>query len=123
MGAFRTTAAENETIAVFGQGTYAITDRLNATAGIRYTEEDRALALIESSIDALVEQQEVSFDGTSWTVGLDYKLTDEVLGYGTISRGFRSGGIDDESITLIETLPGTTAVSYTHLTLPTICSV
>ena len=113
VGAFRTTAAENETIAVFGQGTYAITDRLNATAGIRYTEEDRALALIESSVDALVEQQEVSFDGTSWTVGLDYKLTDEVLGYGTISRGFRSGGIDDESISLIETLPGTTVDDIT----------
>ena len=113
VGGTRTSAAENETIAAFAQGTFAITDRLNFTGGIRYTEEDRALALIESSADALVDQQEVSFDGTSWTLGLDYKLTDEVLAYGSIARGFRSGGIDDESISLLVTLPGTTIEDIT----------
>ncbi len=113
VGGLRTTEAENETIAIFGQGTYAITDRLNVTGGLRYTEEDRALALIESSADPLVGQQEVSFDGTSWTIGLDYKLTDEILGYGTVSRGFRSGGIDDESLGLLVTLPGTTIEDIT----------
>lgn len=105
VGALRTSAAENETRAVFAQGTYAITDRLNFTGGLRYTEEDRALALIVSNTagEPLVPQQEVSFDGTSWTAGLDYKLTDEALVYGTVSRGFRSGGIDDESISLVVT--------------------
>ena len=113
VGSDRTSEAENQTIAVFGQGTYAITDRLNFTGGLRYTEEDRALALPISTADAVVGQQEVSFDGTSWTVGLDYKLTDEILGYGTVARGFRSGGIDDESISLIVTLPGTTIEDIT----------
>ena len=113
VGAPRTSAAENETIAVFGQGTYSITDQLSFTGGLRYTEEDRALALIVSATDPLVDQQEVSFDGTSWTVGLDYKLTDEILTYGTVSRGFRSGGIDDESISLLVTLPGTTVDDIT----------
>ena len=85
---------------------------MNVTGGLRYTEEDRALALIVST-EPLVDQQEVSFDGTSWTIGLDYKLTDEALVYGTVARGFRSGGIDDESISLIETLPGTTVDDIT----------
>ncbi len=110
VGTTRTTEAENETVAIFGQGTYAITDRLNFTGGLRYTEEDRALALIVSTTagEPLVPQQEVSFNGTSWTAGLDYKVTDEALIYGTVSRGFRSGGIDDEAISLLVTLPGTT---------------
>ena len=113
VGAARTTAAENETRAVFAQGTYAITDQLSFTGGLRYTEEDRALALIISDADPLVSQQEVSFNGTSWTAGLDYKLTDEALVYGTVSRGFRSGGIDDEAIALLVTLPGTTVDDIT----------
>lgn len=103
VGGTRSTESENETIAVFGQGTYAITEQLNFTGGLRYTEEDRGLALIESSADPLVPQLDVSFNGTSWTAGLDYKVTDDILTYATISRGFRSGGIDDESLGLTVT--------------------
>ena len=39
---------------------------------------------------------DASFDGFSWTAALDYKVTDDVLVYGSISRGFRSGGIDGD---------------------------
>jgi len=39
---------------------------------------------------------DASFDGFSWTAALDYKVTDDVLLYGSISRGFRSGGIDGD---------------------------
>ena len=104
VGGTRRTGAENETIAVFGQGTFAITDRLRFTGGLRYTDEDRALELIEESGagGALppVPQLSTSFDGLSWTVGFDYDVTDEILAYATVSRGFRSGGIDDESLSL-----------------------
>ena len=71
VGGTRRTGAENETIAVFGQGTFAITDRLRFTGGLRYTDEDRALELIEESGagGALppVPQLSTSFDGLSWT--------------------------------------------------------
>jgi len=104
VGAFRTTASENETIAVFGQGTYEITDQLSFTGGLRYTDESRSVALLsESRPDGSfisVPDRNVSFDAFSWTAGLDYKLTDDSLVYGTISRGFRSGGIDDERLNL-----------------------
>ena len=113
VGGLRTTESENETLAVFGQGTYAITDALSFTGGLRYTEEDRGLALIESSADPIVGQENVSFNEVSWTAALDYKLQEDILVYGSVSRGFRSGGIDDESLALIETLPGTTVDDIT----------
>ena len=104
VGGTRITGSENETIAVFGQGTYAITDRLNFTGGVRYTDENRGLELVEeiAATGPLppVPQLEASFDGISWLAGLDYEVYDDILAYATISRGFRSGGIDDESLAL-----------------------
>ena len=109
VGGFRTTASENETIAVFGQGTFDITEQLSFTGGLRWTDESRSVALVtENRPDGSfisVPPQEVSFDAISWTAGLDYKVTDDSLVYATISRGFRSGGIDDERLNLVGVEP------------------
>ena len=111
-GTVRLTGAQNETLAVFGQGTFAITDRLNFTGGLRYTEEDRSLALLSESrpggLFINVPFQDVSFNGTSWLASLDYAVTDDAIVYGSISRGFRSGGIDDERLNLLDVEPPTT---------------
>ena len=103
VGAIRLTASENETLAFFGQGTYDITDQLAFTGGLRWTDENRSVALVtESRPDGFISvpDREVSFDAFSWTAGLDYKVTDDSLVYASISRGFRSGGIDDERLNL-----------------------
>ena len=62
VGGLRTTESDNETIAVFGQGTYAITDQLSFTGGLRYTEEDRSLGLIVASASDLVPALDASFN-------------------------------------------------------------
>ena len=103
VGAIRLTASENETLAFFGQGTYDITDQLAFTGGLRWTDENRSVALVTESRDdgfISVPDRDVSFDAFSWTAGLDYKVTDDSLVYASISRGFRSGGIDDERLNL-----------------------
>lgn len=92
------TDVQNDTLAGFAQGTFAVSDRLNVTAGIRYTEEDRSIAQVAHNNEGLVPEQSATFDGVSWTLGADYELTDGVLGYASVSRGFRSGAIDDESL-------------------------
>ena len=103
VGGIRLTASENETLAFFGQGTYDITDQLAFTGGLRWTDENRSVALVTESRDdgfISVPDRDVSFDAFSWTAGLDYKVTDDSLVYASISRGFRSGGIDDERLNL-----------------------
>lgn len=97
-GSGRFAEAKNQTAAIFGQGTFAITDRLNTTVGLRYTDESRSLAQIAHATETLVPEQEVSFDAISWTAGLDYEISENVLTYGTISRGFKSGLIDVEEL-------------------------
>ncbi len=83
---------------VFLQGTQQLTDRLSATAGVRYSKEKRdhtgsftftALGIIEVPTDN-------SDSWSSWTpkFTLDYRLGESTLVYGNIERGFKSGVIN-----------------------------
>jgi iron complex outermembrane receptor protein len=36
--------------------------------------------------------RDASFEALSWTAGIDYDVTDDILVYGKISRGYRAGG-------------------------------
>ena len=89
---------ESETQAIFAQATFDITDRLSATGGIRYTDETRSLAQVAAAMEPTTPEVEVGFDGTSWTIGLDYEVIDDVLAYGSISRGFKSGTLNGDGI-------------------------
>lgn len=94
------TEAENESVSVFGQGTFALTDTLNLTGGIRYTNEQRRVAGLVTGGN-LGQENEASFDGVSWLVSVDYKPSDPVLVYASVSRGFRSGAIDQDNIATV----------------------
>ncbi len=92
------TAVENDSWSIFAQGTYSVNDNLNLTAGVRYTDEERFVARIEDGgVPVAGPTNEADFDGTSWTVALDYEFTPSSLGYFSVSRGFRSGGIDGDA--------------------------
>lgn len=126
---------DNKSIAVYGQGTYQFTDKLSATFGYRYTEDSRELDVSATTqlfgvcaiqFDQLVEARSIDrdncvasfkdeYDGDSWTIGLEYLLSDETMIYAKSSRGFRSGGrnlrgidaiglqaVDPEQVTDIE---------------------
>lgn len=103
---------ENESWAIFAQGTYALTDRLRLTTGVRYTEEDRKYISrnraqsIFAPVDTCVTLPGVTSgpDGAeceisrstnaeewSWLVSLDYDITDSAMAYVKTSRGFRGG--------------------------------
>lgn len=92
--AVRNTDIENESIAVFGQGTYTLYDRLHLTAGIRYEHQEsegkqhNQFAAVpyyskSDSNDEFLPKASVSFD-----------VTEEVMTYVTIAKGFLSGGYD-----------------------------
>lgn len=82
--------------AVFAQGTYALTDRLSAFAGIRYTEDDKSF---DASIFTFFPvRTEVSLDETfssvTPTFGLEFQATDNIYTYANITRGFKGGGFN-----------------------------
>ncbi len=86
------TASDTTSIALFAEGTYAVTDRLSVTAGIRWTEDDKEFeyAVISASPDDFTLDE--SFVSVTPKIGVDFQLNDDILLYATASSGFQAGG-------------------------------
>lgn len=94
--------------AAFGQATYAITEKVKLTGGMRYTEDDKTF-LPDSVITAvnvppsifpfpegtrILPYEKAANDISQWTplLNLSYQVTDDFMAYVTYSEGFKSGG-------------------------------
>ncbi len=77
--------------AVFGQASYDLTDALSVTGGLRYTNDEKTFSG-RAIISGLTRQDEREFENTSFTVGADYKFTDDIMAYAKYATGFKSGG-------------------------------
>ena len=86
---------ETESYAAYGQGTWRFDDRWSATAGLRYTDEEKTL-------DSWLTGAFVRPPGTvsdSWSdvsprLGVEYRMSDRTMSYFSASHGFRSGGFN-----------------------------
>ena len=109
---------DNDSIGGYGQASWHITDALTFTGGLRYSVDDKGLetrnnnynrttGLTTCSIIPVAPfngggevfspaqcgvKRRDDFSGVSYTAGLDYKISDDVLVYAKTAKGFRSGG-------------------------------
>jgi iron complex outermembrane receptor protein len=91
-----------DSYAVFAQGTWELTERLSTTVGIRYTSEDKEYFRTTSTfsnvpfltLPPFVYTDDDSWDAVTPSVSLDYQYSDDVMYYGSIARGFKSGGFN-----------------------------
>lgn len=82
-----------ESLALFAQGTYAITDRLNLTGGFRWTwEEATSRQLPGSLFGTAFPLERLKDDKPSWTVSADYKVSEDLLVYVSHRGSWRAGG-------------------------------
>ena len=110
------TSIEYINMAAYAQATYALTDQLKATAGFRYTY-DRArgegqgfsyqylgtpLTMVAPTLIGCLPGYTgatCSYSGRTstkkptWTMSLQYNPVDDVMVYGTYSRGYRQGAV------------------------------
>lgn len=88
--------ADSEAIAVYGQLTRAMTERLDATAGIRFTRDEKEATLTNNFTDTGpgTAAGRKSWNNVSPALTLDYDWSDDVSTYLTASRGYRSGGFN-----------------------------
>lgn len=103
--------------ALYGQATYALTDKLNLTAGIRFTEDDRQ----SQSADSLPwdaaprlgpelptftygskDVRTGKDDNTDYTLAADYKLSQDVMVYATYATAYIAGSTDIATQKLLE---------------------
>lgn len=89
---------EIESKAIYAQGTYNFSDTLRATLGVRRTDDDKKFS--QTSRDNLFGEQctnqksEQDWSETTGKIGIDADLSDTMLLYGSVSRGYRAGGFD-----------------------------
>jgi len=91
-GQFTTYDVSN--VAVFGNATYHITDKLSVTGGLRYSHENKQLQYVEIGGPSPNIDDSQSF--SSWTprVGLSYQANKDVLLYTSYAEGYKSGNFN-----------------------------
>jgi iron complex outermembrane receptor protein len=122
---------DHDSQGLYAQASWHITDALTFTGGLRYSVEDKALTIRNSAqtpsgvnIRCIVGGTTIAnncsafrkddFSGVSYTAGLDYKVTPDILVYAKTSKGFRSGGQNLRATTTTNFIPfgPETAISY-----------
>ena len=93
---FFTGAGDTNAFAVFGEVDYSLTDRFNLSGGLRYSRDTKdftgAFFVAGGAVQVRTESiEDVSFDEVTWRVSGDYEVADDILLFGTISTGFKSG--------------------------------
>lgn len=108
------TKQDTESIAAFVHGTIDLTDRINLELGVRYTRDEKtSKRRFENFFDPDLQvardfppflsgvgvagpafRGNKSWDAFTPRVALSYAISDDVMAYGSASRGFKSGGFD-----------------------------
>jgi iron complex outermembrane recepter protein len=107
-----------QSIAVYADATWSLTDRLNLNAGVRWNQDDKEATVFVAQYlgrlapnQTLFDQNNVpagftllavqsdytndrSFSDVLPRFGFDYRVTDDVLAYVIYNKGFKSGGFD-----------------------------
>lgn len=83
--------------AVFGEATYAVTDRFNLSGGVRWYDykEDRTQTFDGLFTGFTTTAGSVSADGFAPRVIASFDVSDETTVNAQVSKGFRLGGIND----------------------------
>ncbi len=88
-----------DSYALYGQVGYEILPRLTATLGLRASWDKKDLGSSAGTGTSFENLRGLGHVQETWSqvtprYGLDYKVTDDVLLYATISHGFRAGGFN-----------------------------
>jgi iron complex outermembrane receptor protein len=91
------TRINSKSYSAYAHGIYKLTDRLSLSAGARYTYEDKNWFIVESrpvSGAYVVPPSDLQNNWSAFSpkLGLEYKVSGDVMLYGQVSQGFKSGG-------------------------------
>ncbi len=101
---------KNDTWAVFGQGSYDVTDRITLTAGVRYTKDEKDFQVLQFGqlwldlgIPTFIADPISVDDGqASWEVSANFAVSDESSLYARFANGFRAQTIQGRDVAFLE---------------------
>jgi len=102
---------DTDSVAVYANGTYHINDQWNVTGGLRWSQDEKDFDVnhfndptngpvinvfifrpIDPDADSRKEEK------VTWSANSRYNLSDDVMLFGTISTGFKSGGFNSRRL-------------------------
>ncbi len=102
---------QTEAQSIFASGTFDITERLELSGGIRWTNETKEASIAFPYVHAFIGtgatflrsgffRGGIQFEDSNWSpeVTLRYALTDDINIYAAYKTGFKSGGIDNSAL-------------------------
>ena len=92
-----------ESTALFGQLSWrpaAMDDKLELTGGLRFTSDEKTLFLDNDGDGRADVRGQDTFTNFSWLVSANYEFADDIMGYGRISTGYKSGGFNPRTSVL-----------------------
>jgi len=94
-GSFDQQILPGSTIAGFGQLTYALTDRLRLTGGLRVSRDKNAqeYEVVVAGTSTGVQTYSSSQSSTQYKLGMEYDVADRSMLYAHVATGFKQGGI------------------------------
>jgi iron complex outermembrane recepter protein len=87
-------SADTDSYALFGQGTFALTDRLNVTFGARYTRDERLVQGYQvpiPTVNPTITGGRGTWEAVSGTAAIDYHFNPDTMIYASIGRGYKGG--------------------------------
>lgn len=94
--------------AVYAQGNYKFNDKLTLTLGGRYSYENKDFSVrsVKANGDPNYSKElEKSWTRPDWKVLLSYDFSDNVMGYASVTTGFKSGGFNGRGTTYATVTP------------------
>jgi iron complex outermembrane recepter protein len=116
--------------AAFMHTAYSLTDQLNISAGVRYSDDKKTYVHFRRNPDGTLPQgpcigpphnvdnpsncalvglfnEGATWEDTrwDWRVALDYRLSNQVMTYGQVSTGYKGGGVNPRPFVLPQLLP------------------
>jgi iron complex outermembrane recepter protein len=95
---------DTTSIAAYIDWTYDMSEKWSINGGLRWTQEEKTADVLNrgytdetySTVTAVAADfnKSVTFHNLSPKLSLDYQMSDEVMFYGSLSRGFKSGGFN-----------------------------
>lgn len=87
---------ETTSWAIFGQATYDLSDQFSITGGVRYSDDEKdgfnnGFQFAGAPYSDPVED---SWSEVTYRLALDYRISNDVLLFGSFSTGYKSGGIN-----------------------------
>jgi len=107
----------SRSVSGFAHGVLHVTDRLNLTAGVRYTKDKKSYFFqrqnpFDTSQTSYTAQRLVDgvvgrYKGDRWDyrANVDYRITDDVMAYAQFSTGYRGGGVNPRPFVIQQVLP------------------